>query len=273
MATDIAFAVGVVALLGPRVPAPLRLFLLALAIADDIGAIVVIAVFYADGIDGVALAVAVGAALAVAVLWRLGAPGPVLLAAAVVVWVATYHSGVHATIAGVVLGLLTPARPAGASPAERLESALHPVTGFVIVPLFALANAGVRLEAGALDAPGAKAVAVGVALGLVVGKPVGVAGATWLAVRSGLGRLPDGVAPGQVLGLGAVAGIGFTVALFVTELAFGAERPELEAAAKIGILAASASAAVLGAVLLVVAQRRASRIRLSGVSAARRKRE
>ena len=271
MATDIAFAVGVVAVLGSRAPGPLRLFLLALAIADDIGAIVVIAAFYSEGIDVAALAVAVASALATAALWRVRAPWIVLVATAAVLWVATYESGVHATIAGVALGLLTPARPSGRSPAERLESALHPVASFVIVPLFALANAGVRLDAGALDAPGARAVAVGVAVGLVVGKPVGVAGASWLAVRTGLGRLPDGMTPAQVVGLGAVAGIGFTVSLFVAGLAFP-EHPELEAAAKIGILAASVSAAVLGSVLLAVAarrQRRASRIRFSGVSAAR----
>jgi NhaA family Na+:H+ antiporter len=256
MATDIAFAVGVVALLGSRVPAPLKLFLLALAIVDDIGAIVLIAVFYSDGIDGVAFAVAGAAALAVVALWRLRAPWITLVAAAVVLWGATYESGVHATIAGVVLGLLTPARPSGASPAERLEHRLHPVASFGIVPLFALANAGVRIEAGVLDAPGAGAVALGVALGLVVGKPVGVAGATWLALRTGLGRLPGGVTLPQVLGVGAVAGIGFTVSLFITGLAFPPGRADLDAAAKIGVLAASVLAAMAGSVLLGTSGRR-----------------
>jgi Na+:H+ antiporter, NhaA family len=259
MATDIAFAVGVVALLGSRAPAPLKLFLLALAIVDDIGAIVLIAVFYSDGIDGIALAVAGAAALAVVALWRLRAPWIALVAAAVVLWGATYSSGVHATIAGVVLGLLTPVRPSGASPAERLEQGLHPVASFGIVPLFALANAGVRIEAGVLDAPGAGAVALGVVLGLVVGKPVGVAGATWLALRTGLGRLPGGVTLPQVLGVGAVAGIGFTVSLFITGLAFPSSPSgpaELEAAAKIGILAASVLAAVAGSALLGTSARR-----------------
>jgi NhaA family Na+:H+ antiporter len=256
MATDIAFAVGVVALLGSRVPAPLKLFLLALAIVDDIGAIVLIAVFYSDGIDGVAFAVAGAAALAVVALWRLRAPWITLVAAAVVLWGATYESGVHATIAGVVLGLLTPARPSGASPAERLEHRLHPVASFGIVPLFALANAGVRIEAAVLDAPGAGAVALGVALGLVVGKPVGVAGATWLALRTGLGRLPGGVTLPQVLGVGAVAGIGFTVSLFITGLAFPPGRADLDAAAKIGVLAASVLAAMAGSVLLGTSGRR-----------------
>jgi NhaA family Na+:H+ antiporter len=130
------------------------------------------------------------------------------------------------------------------------------VASFGIVPLFALANAGVRIEAGVLDAPGAGAVALGVALGLVVGKPVGVAGATWLALRTGLGRLPGGVTLPQVLGVGAVAGIGFTVSLFITGLAFPPGRADLDAAAKIGVLAASVLAAMAGSVLLGTSGRR-----------------
>jgi NhaA family Na+:H+ antiporter len=282
MATDIAFAVGVVALLGPRVPPALKLFLLTLAIVDDIGAIVVIAVVYSGGVDLGALAVAGGAALAVVALRWLRIDWPVAyVAVGVVLWVATYQSGVHATIAGVVLGLLTPARPlepdlltadwvadlaedpspedlallrrvarSSVSPAERLQHDLHPVTSFVIVPLFALANAGVELDAGAFDAPGATAVAVGVGVGLVVGKLVGVAGASWLAVRMGIGRLPAGVTFRQVLGAAALAGIGFTVSLFIAGLAFPAA-PGLEATAKIGILGASVVAAVLGSAILV----------------------
>jgi len=282
MATDIAFALGLVALLGSRVPSSLKLFLLTLAIVDDIGAIVVIAAVYSDGIDLAALAIAAGAAGGIVVLRRLGVDWPAAyVAAGVVVWVATYQSGVHATIAGVVLGLLTPARPlapdlltrdwvtdladdpspqdlatlrrvarSSVSPAERLQHDLHPVTSFVIVPLFALANAGVAIDADAFDAEGAGAVALGIGVGLVLGKVVGVAGATWLAVRTGVGRLPPGVTRRQMLGVATVAGIGFTVSLFIAGLAFP-EAPALEASAKIGVLAASVVAAAVGALVLV----------------------
>jgi len=247
MATDIAFAVGVVALLGPRVPSALRLFLLTLAIVDDIGAIVVIAVFYSSGIDGGALAVAGAVVVTIAVLRRLRAGPPALhLLLGLALWVAIYQSGVHATIAGVVLGLLTPA-----ASAERLERRLHPVTSFVVVPLFALANAGVAVAAGAFDPPGAAAVAIGIGVGLVVGKVLGVGGATWLAVRTGAGRLPSGVSGRHLVGVAALAGIGFTVSLFIAGLAFPAA-PALESAAKLGILGASVVAAVVGSALLLL---------------------
>lgn len=276
MATDIAFAVGVVALIGPRVPAWLKLFLLTLAIVDDIGAIVVIAVFYAGDVDPEFLLAAAGLIGVMLVLRRVGvvwlAPY-VLLGSAV--WLATQASGVHATVAGVVLGLLAPAQPliAGAvarqwagdlsdepgpaeldamtrlartavSPAERLEHLLHPWTSFLVVPLFALANAGVELRAGSFDGPGATGVTVGVVLGLVAGKTVGITAAGWLAVRTGLGRLPEGASWLMVVGVAAISGIGFTVALFVSELAF--VPGPLQDAAKIGVLGASLLAAVIG---------------------------
>lgn len=281
MATDIAFAVGVLALLGPRVPGSLRLFLLTLAIVDDIGAILVIAVFYAEDLDGGALLVALALLAAVVALRRIGVvwfPAYVLLGLGV--WLATYLSGVHATIAGVALGLVTPARPlaptavarewaeeldddpsagdmaamtalakATVSVAERLQHTLHPWTSFLIVPLFALANAGVALGGGALDAPGSLAIAAGIALGLVVGKTVGITGAVWLAVRLHVGRLPEGATWGRVTGVAAVAGIGFTVSLFVAGLAFEPGSPA-EDAAKLAILAASLTAAVLGVAVL-----------------------
>jgi NhaA family Na+:H+ antiporter len=284
MATDIAFVLGLLALLRPPFPAPLRVFLLTLAIVDDIGAIAVIAVFYSEGVDPGALLAAGAAALAIVGLRLLRVEWPfAYVAVGVALWVATYQSGVHATIAGVVLGLLTPARPlapdlltqdwvsdlaedpspqdlatlrrvarSSVSPAERLQHDLHPLTSFVIVPLFALANAGVAIEAGAFDAPGAGAVALGIGVGLVAGKVVGVAGAAWLAVRTGLGRLPHGITGRQLLGVAAVAGIGFTVSLFVAGLAFP-EAPDLEAPAKIGILLASVVAAALGSTLLATA--------------------
>ena len=287
MATDIAFAVGVIALLGSRIPPALKLFLLTLAIVDDIGAITVIAVFYSDGIDPGALAVAGGGVLAVVALRGLRIEWPfAYLAVGAVVWVATYQSGVHATIAGVVLGLLTRAHPvapdaltadwvsdlaedpspedltalrrvarASVSPAERLQHDLHPVTSFVIVPLFALANAGVEIEAGAFDTPGTASVALGVALGLVAGKVLGVAGASWLAVRLRVGELPPGVTGRHVLGAAGLAGIGFTVSLFIAGLAFP-DAPALEEAAKMGILGASFLAALAGSAILATAGRR-----------------
>lgn len=252
MATDIAFAVGVVALLGPRVPSSLKLFLLTLAIVDDIGAIVVIAVFYAGDVQPELLFVAAGL---IAVMLGLRRAGIVWLAPYVVlgigVWLATRASGIHPTTAGVVLGLLAPAHPltAGAvSPAERLERLLHPWSSFVIVPLFALANAGVELRTDSFDRPGAARVTAAVVVGLWAGKALGITGAAWLAVRTGLGRLPEGATWPMVMGIAGIAGTGFTVALFIADLAF--EPGPLESAAKIGVLFASTLAAAIGAVVL-----------------------
>ncbi len=243
MATDIAFALGVVAVIGRRVPPSLKLFLLSLAIVDDIGAIVVIAIFYASGIDALALLVAVLLFSLILLLRRTGVEWlPVHVALGVGVWFAMYRSGVHATIAGVALGMVVPA-------GERLEQRLHPWTSFGVVPLFALANAGVTFRSDALDAPGSPRIVVGIVLGLVVGKVVGISGAAWLAVRLGVARLPDGARWGHVVGIAAVAGIGFTVSLFVAGLAFDAGS-KTEAAAKIGILIASTAAVALGAMLL-----------------------
>jgi NhaA family Na+:H+ antiporter len=251
MATDIAFALGVVALLGDRVPPSLRVFLLTLAIADDIGAIVVIAAFYSTGLSGPWLMVATGGLAAVAGLRRLRVWSlPVYLALGSAVWFATHESGVHATIAGVALGLLTPARPrrSGEEPVtERLESALHPWTSFAAVPLFALANAGVAISAGALRDAVTSAVGGGIVLGLVVGKTAGVTAGAWAAVRLGLGRLPEGASWLQLVSVAAVAGIGFTVSLFIAGLAF--DEPALRDSATLAILVASALAALLGAAL------------------------
>jgi NhaA family Na+:H+ antiporter len=252
MATDIAFALGIAALLGDRLPAGAKLFLLTLAIVDDIGAIVVIAVFYSSDVDAVPLLVAAGI-LAVMTALRMLRVRFLLVYAllAVGVWFAVYRSGVHATIAGVVLGLLAPARPDGAggrSMTEGLERALHPFTSFVVVPVFALANAGVVLDGGALDGPGAARVAFGVAMALVVGKLVGVTLGTYAAVRGRVGVLPPAMTGRHVVGIAALAGIGFTVSLFVTDLAFDAA--PLRAASKVGILGGSVAASVLGALVL-----------------------
>jgi len=248
MATDIAFAVGVVALLGRRIPASLKLFLLTLAIVDDIGAIVVIAVFYNNGIHLTALLVDAAVLAAMVVLWRVGVTWfPLFVLAGIVVWVAMFESGVHATIAGVILGLLTPI-----ALIPRLEHVLHPWSSFVIVPLFALANAGVTISSGAFSAPGAAAVAVGIGAGLLVGKTVGITGATWMAVRSGLGRLPEGSSWRQLTGIATVAGIGFTVSLFISALAFS--DASLVDAAKLAILLTSTAAALLGTAILLRAR-------------------
>lgn len=284
MATDIAFAVGVLALIGPSVPQRLKLFLLTLAIVDDIGAILVIAVFYTANIAFDWLALALGLLLLVVMLrqfrvWYI----PVYVVVGIVIWYATFKSGVHATIAGVVLGLLAPATPllgdrmfesvedvlsgdnADPNPAQarnanweikesvaittRLITLISPWTSFVIIPIFALANAGIVLSGDALSNLWTSSVTLGIIVGLVIGKPLGVVAFTALAVRSKVATLPEGLTMRHVLGGGAVAGIGFTVALFISRLAFvtpegGAS--ELLNEAIIGVLAASVLASLLG---------------------------
>lgn len=283
MATDIAFVVGVMALLGPRVPLGLKIMLLSLAIADDIGAVVVIAAFYNSGLDWLMLLSAGGGLAVIHLLHRLGARSiPVYLLVGAYVWLGFYKSGVHPTVAGAILGLMTPAgtwvsraslrlaltdlaaelRDDGddevgaeglrllafaakeaVSPLERLETLLHPWVGFVIMPLFALANAGVAVNANALADP----IAIAVALGLFLGKPVGVVLFSWLAVRAGLAQLPQGVNWGMMAGAGMLAGIGFTMSLFVAGLALDAEHL---AAGKVGTLAGSVLSAAVGIVVL-----------------------
>lgn len=245
MATDVALALGVLALLGDRVPSGLGALLLGLAVVDDIGAIVVIAAFYSDGVDAGWGALALAGLAVVVGLRRLGVGSTAAyVAIGVAVWWATWQSGVHATIAGVALGLLVPT-----AVADRLLERIHPWTTFLVVPLFALANAGVALSATAIGDAVTSRVGVGVAAGLVVGKLVGVAGAIALAVRFAGARLPDGVTARHVVGLGALAGIGFTVALFVTGLAF--DDAVLVEEAKVGILLASVAAAALGSAVLL----------------------
>ena len=285
MATDIAFAVGMVTVLGPRVPRSLKLFLLTLAIVDDIGAMLVIAVFYAGDIQLAWLAAAVALVGGIVGLRRAGVVWlPAYVVVGLLLWLATHSSGVHATIAGVVLGLLAPARPltpaavardwaadladdpgpgeldartrlakTSVSPAERLQYMLHPWTSFGVVPIFALANAGVSIKASAFDAPGVVGVITGVVVGLVVGKVAGITTATWLAVRSGRGRLPAGATWPTLGGVAALGGIGFTVSLFIADLAY--EPGTLQDGAKIGVLAGSVIAALVGAFVLLRARR------------------
>jgi NhaA family Na+:H+ antiporter len=251
MATDIAFAVGVLALLGSRVPPGLKLFLLTLAVVDDVGAVAVIAVFYSSSVRVVPL-VAAGLLLVLTASADRSrfASVPLFAALGVAAWLAFLQSGVHAALAGVALGLV--ARPGPATVARRLERALGPVVTFAVLPVFALANAGVTLGSGALDHPGAGSVAAGVAFGLVAGKVAGVAGAAWLGVRTKRGALPNGVSWRQLLGAAALAGVGFTVSLLVADLAFADAR--LRDAAKLGILTASAVAALVGAAVLLASR-------------------
>jgi NhaA family Na+:H+ antiporter len=231
MATDIAFAVGVLALLGRRVPAGLKLFLLTLAVVDDIGAVLVIAVVYSKGVEPLPLLVA-GAFLVAAA--ATGRPWPSVVLA-VGVWAALLDSGVHATLAGVAAAFVVPA-------GQEVEERLHPWTSFVIVPVFALANAGVELDLTASK------VTWGVFLGLVVGKPLGIVAASWLVVRLRMADLPRGMRWPHVVGGGTLAGIGFTVSLFVAGLAFDDDASA--EAAKVAILGASLAAACLGAAVL-----------------------
>ena len=220
MATDIAFAVGVLVLLGARIPAALKVLLLALAIVDDIGAIVVIAVAYTDELSVGWLLLAATGLVVVAGLRRAKVRfPPAYLVLGLFVWVATLESGIHATIAGVALALLTPVEPS----ARTIEDTLHPWVSYIVVPVFALANAGIPLNADALEAAAGSSITIGVGVGLVVGKFAGVLGASALAVRVGVGRLPEGVGWTHMAGVAALAGIGFTVSIFVSGLAL--QRP------------------------------------------------
>lgn len=293
MATDIAFAIGIVALLGSRVPPGAKLFLLAVAIADDIGAIAVIAIFYTSELNAGYLAAAVAGLLVVWVASRVNVRAMwFYVPAAFAIWYFTLESGVHATIAGVALGFLTPAFPyykprefderaraildqyepeditdqhaqehadhealllsdianESVSPLNRMEHKLVRWSGFVIVPLFALANAGVDFRNVDIAAALTSGIALGVAAGLVVGKIVGISAAAYGAVRFGLGRLPPGTSWSHVVGLAAIAGIGFTVALFVAGLAF--EDPAMTNLAKVGIFSGSIVAGIIGSVIL-----------------------
>lgn len=260
-ATDIAFALGVLALLGKRVPVSLRIFLTALAIIDDLGAVIIIALFYTADLSLPHLAAAAGAATLLFMMNRLGIRRllPYLLVG-FVLWIFVLGSGVHATLAGVVLAFAiplqeSPGRPDSEtrSPLHRLEHRLHLPVSFLILPIFGLANAGVRvigLPPEAFTAP----ITIGVGLGLLVGKVVGVFGTSIVAVRLGLADMPAHATPAQLAGTALLCGIGFTMSLFITLLAF-AGQPILQAEAKIGILVGSLLSGLLGFLLLRFTQR------------------
>lgn len=288
-ATDIAFAVGILALLGKAVPANVRIFLLALAIIDDIVAILIIALFYSGGLEPSGLLLACGGVGLVFALQFAGIGSAIAyLAPGAIVWLGLLHAGAHPTLAGVLLGMLTPVRPvwgresplnlaasaldkirraSGAArsspeqlmaharelriaqreltpPVTRVQMTLHPWVAFGVMPLFALANAGVSLDGLDLTRPDAQHILAGVVLALCIGKPVGVLGSCWIAVRSGLGVLPHGVSWSGVLLIGLLAGIGFTMSIFIANLAFA--DPVLLDAAKLGVLLASLFSAALG---------------------------
>jgi Na+:H+ antiporter, NhaA family len=263
-ATDIAFAVGVLALLGRAIPANVRIFLLALAIMDDIVAVLIIALFYSGGLALHGFVVVVFGLLMVLGMQRIGfssAWSYVLPGA--VVWAGMLMTGAHPTLAGVVLGLMTPvrARPAHAQagiepPVIRVQQALHPWVTYGVMPLFALANAGVSLTGLDLSIGGAQQVLAGVAVALVLGKPVGVVAVSWLMVRAGWCALPGGVTWGGIWLIGLLAGIGFTMSIFVAMLAF--QDAALLGGAKLGVLLGSSTAAVLGLTWGVIYRRRLS---------------
>lgn len=265
MATDIAFALGALALLGNRVASSLRVFLAAVAIADDLGAVAVIAVFYTADLSVRAGQIAVLVLVVLVVISRLGVqratPYVVL---GIALWVAVLKSGVHATIAGVLLAFTIPASSAarGRSPRqsapllERLEGRLQPWVAFTVMPIFALANAGLSVSGDVLG-PLLDPTSLGIVLGLVVGKQVGVTASCWLLVRLGLASLPSRATWGQLYGVALLCGIGFTMSLFIATLAF-TDQDRLMAA-KIGILTGSIVSAAAGCVVLVGAARRSAR--------------
>jgi Na+:H+ antiporter, NhaA family len=259
MATDAAFALGVLAILGKRVGIGVKLFLVTIAVVDDVLAICVIAIAYTGDLSAGWLFAALAAVLVVIAMKRLGVTAvAAYIPVGIAVWVAMHESGVHATLAGVVLGLLTPAKPVdGRHVLEDLESRVHPVSSYFVLPVFALANAGVELGGSALSDSEGQQVALAVAIGLVVGKFSGIAGATVLALRLRLGSLPEGVDLRGVLGAAALGGIGFTVSLFITPLAYA--DATLTEGAKIGILAGSVVSAALGIAILAPGGRHPTR--------------
>ena len=256
-ATDIAFALGVMALLGNRVPLSLKVFLLALAIMDDLGVIIIIALFYTSELSLASLAIA---SLALVGLFWLNRKGvdrltPYVLLG-IILWVAVLKSGVHATLAGVILGFMIPNRGQRyESPLQHLEHKLHPWSAYLILPLFAFANAGVSLSGITPDMLVSQ-VPLGIMLGLFIGKPIGISLISWLALKLGIVRLPDGIHFGHILAVSVLCGIGFTMSMFISGLAFGDGAAELMTLSRLGILSGSILAAVTGYIVLFLTLKR-----------------
>jgi Na+:H+ antiporter, NhaA family len=255
-ATDIAFAIGIVMLLGSRVPVSLKVFLAAVAIIDDLGAIVVIALFYTERLSVLALS---GAGIGLAALFLLNRMKvmrvDVYAAVGLLIWVFVLKSGVHATLAGVLTAMAIPTRDAdGGSPLQRVEHSLHPWVAFLILPVFGFCNAGVNL-AGANLATLLQPVTLGITLGLLFGKAIGVFGTSWLMLRSGLATAPAGASTLQIFGVCVLCGIGFTMSLFIGGLAFEGLDAVYETKLKLGVLAGSILSAAAGVAILLVAPR------------------
>jgi NhaA family Na+:H+ antiporter len=253
MATDIAFALGALALLGRRVPPGLRLMILTLAVADDIGSVLVLALFYSSRTHWPSLLGAAAVCAGMVAFRRLGRPSAwPYLVAGVALWVLLATGGVEPALAGVVVGVLIPGASSleGRDPAGRAENAIAPISAYVVLPLFALANAGVVVDSSILHHPGATGVFVGIVAARVVGKLGGITLACLAVVGLGWGRLPDGVRWVHVAGGAAIAGIGFTVPLLIAEKAFSSH-PQLVTASTVSLLAASVVAFVVGAVILM----------------------
>lgn len=250
-ATDIAFALGILALLGSRVPAALKMFLMALAVIDDLGAIVIIAFFYTHDLSLVSLGVAAASITVLVILNLCGVrKTSVYLLVGMVLWVAVLKSGVHATLAGVIVGLLIPLKKQdGHSPSVELEHGLHPWVSWLILPLFAFANAGVSLTGVSIDGLFSM-VPLGIILGLLVGKPLGITLICWLSVKLKIAALPENTKMVDIAAVGVLCGIGFTMSIFIASLAFDAAHEEMVTLAKLGILSGSVLSAVLGYVLL-----------------------
>lgn len=251
-ATDIAFALGIIALLGKRVPISLKVFLLALAIIDDLGVVVIIALFYTGDLSTMALLVGF---VMTGVLFMLNAKEvtkltPYMIVGAIL-WFAVLKSGVHATLAGVVIGFAIPlkGKKGEHSPLKHMEHALHPYVAFGILPLFAFANAGISLEGVSMSGL-TSMLPLGIALGLLVGKPLGIFTFSWAAVKLGIAKLPQGVNFIHIFAVSVLCGIGFTMSIFISSLAFANVSPEFDTYARLGILMGSTTAAIIGYALL-----------------------
>ncbi|EOW9330639.1 TPA: Na+/H+ antiporter NhaA [Vibrio cholerae] len=251
-ATDIAFALGIMALLGKRVPVSLKVFLLALAIIDDLGVVVIIALFYSSDLSTIALTIGF---IMTGVLFMLNAKHvtklSIYLVAGLILWFAVLKSGVHATLAGVVIGFAIPLKgnKGEHSPLKHLEHALHPYVAFAILPVFAFANAGISLQGVSL-AGLTSMLPLGVALGLFLGKPLGIFSFSWAAVKLGVAKLPEGINFKHIFAVSVLCGIGFTMSIFISSLAFGQANEAYDTYARLGILMGSTTAALLGYSLL-----------------------